>query len=468
MTLLSRSRMKNLFLVLLVPGLVIATSLSALAQDDRRDHDWNDEYWHHHDYGYWHGERGYWVYRDHKHEFIQVGPDLGGFRTRAENKGITFDIQYTAEVWGNPLGGVSHGAVYTGLMTFQGNIDLQKLLGWQGASFSTRWYWLSGHDISTQYVGDSFGVSNISGSPTVRINELWFQQNFLGDHISIRVGQMGADSEFYVSTYSVVFLNSALSWSPTVFTNIPNGGPVYPMGTPGIRLALTPIGWFSYLGAVFQGNPFAQDVNRYGFRWDLSSSNGYFSMHELTFRMNQEPGSISLPGTFKLGGWFDTAPDLNVSSAQPWNYGFYCIADQMLYSVANSERASVTDSKGPQTSAASPTDKGLGVFTHVTFSPQPSSFINFYIDGGLTYKGLIPTRDNDVLAMAVAYGHLSDNAQDKNRRSIPGYEMVFETTYQIELTPWLSLQPDIQYVIHPSGTNISNALVLGARTTLSF
>ena len=43
-----------------------------------------------------------------------------------------------------------------------------------------------------------------------------------------------------------------------------------------------------------------------------------------------------------------------------------------------------------------------------------------------------------------------------------------EGTYQIEFAPWLSLQPDVQYVIHPSGTNIANALVLGARTSVSF
>jgi porin len=108
------------------------------------------------------------------------------------------------------------------------------------------------------------------------------------------------------------------------------------------------------------------------------------------------------------------------------------------------------------------------MFTHVGLSPQSSSFINFYIDGGLTYKGVIPSRDNDVLGIAVGYGYLSDNAQDNEERSTPGYEIVLETTYQIELATWLSLQPDVQYVIHPSGTNIPNALVLGARTTLSF
>jgi porin len=353
-------------------------------------------------------------------------------------------------------------------MSLQGNIDLQKLTGWPGASFSTRWYWLSGQDLSEEHVGNIFTVSNIAGFHTVRMNELWFQQKFLDDRMSIRAGQMGADSEFYVSTHATIFLNGALSWSPTLFTNLPNGGPVYPMSAPGIRFEVTPVNWFSYRGAVFQGNPFAQDVNRHGFRWDLSSSNGYFSIHELTFRLNQQPESSGLPGTFKIGGWFDTAPDPNANSTQPWSYGFHFVADQMLYREAHSDVAPVTDSKGQETSAASPTNQGLGMFTHIGLSPQNFSSINFYIDGGLTYKGLIPARDNDVLGVAIGYGHFNHHAMDNAVRSNPGYEIILETTYQMELATWLSLQPDLQYVIHPSGTNIPNALVLGARTTLSF
>jgi porin len=123
---------------------------------------------------------------------------------------------------------------------------------------------------------------------------------------------------------------------------------------------------------------------------------------------------------------------------------------------------------GKQTAAVSQTDKGLGIFTHIGFAPRSSSLMNFYIDGGLNYKGLIPTRDNDVLGVAFAYGHLNNNPGDNEESSFPGYEMVFETTYQIELTPWLTFQPDFQYVIHPSGTDIANALVLGAQATVSF
>ena len=255
--------MKKLFLALVVLVVATDTSLTAPPYEDHRDHDWNDEYWHHHHYGYWHGERGYWRYRDGKHEFIRVGPNWRGLRSRAADRGITFNAQYVAEVWGNATGGESTGTVYTGLLSLQGNVDLQKLLGWQGASFSTRWYWLSGHDISAEHVGNIFTVSSIAGFPTFRMNELWFQQNFLNDRISIRVGQLGADSEFDISTYSVVFLNATFSWSPYLYTNIPNGGPGYPMGAPGVQVALTPANWLSYRGAIFQGNPFAQNVNRH-------------------------------------------------------------------------------------------------------------------------------------------------------------------------------------------------------------
>jgi porin len=228
------------------------------------------------------------------------------------------------------------------------------------------------------------------------------------------------------------------------------------------------LNWLTCQGAVFQGNVFAQNVNRHGFRWDLSPSNGYFSIHELIFRTNEHAGANGLPGEFKIGGWFDTAPDPDASSPQPWNYGLYFIADQMLYRVPQPASVPVIANSGQQTAAPSLTDKGLGIFTYIGLAPRNSSVINFYVDGGLTYKGLIPTRDNDVLGVAFAYGHLNNNPQGNDGSSNPGYEMVLEATYQIVLTPWLSFQPDLQYVMQPSSTDIPNALVLGAHATISF
>jgi hypothetical protein len=66
--------MKKLYLALAVFGSIAATSLTAMADEDHGDHNWNDQYWHHEHYGYWHGERGYWHTHHHSHEFVRVGP----------------------------------------------------------------------------------------------------------------------------------------------------------------------------------------------------------------------------------------------------------------------------------------------------------------------------------------------------------------------------------------------------------
>ena len=118
--------MKKLFLALMVLGLITGTSLTAFPYEDRRDHDWNDEYWHHHHYGYWHGSEATGNIAITNINSSESGPELGGLRPRVANKGITFNAQYVAEVWGNPTGGMSTGIVYTGLMSLQGNVDLQS------------------------------------------------------------------------------------------------------------------------------------------------------------------------------------------------------------------------------------------------------------------------------------------------------------------------------------------------------
>jgi hypothetical protein len=70
----SKVEMKTLFLSLLAITAIVGSSLPARADDDRRDHDWNDEYWHGHHDGYWQGHKGHWETHHHKHTFIQAGP----------------------------------------------------------------------------------------------------------------------------------------------------------------------------------------------------------------------------------------------------------------------------------------------------------------------------------------------------------------------------------------------------------
>ncbi|MFM8657176.1 MAG: carbohydrate porin, partial [Chthoniobacterales bacterium] len=50
-----------------------------------------------------------------------------------------------------------------------------------------------------------------------------------------------------------------------------------------------------------------------------------------------------------------------------------------------------------------------------------------------------------------------------------GLEMVFEATYQVQLSPWFTVQPDVQYIVQPGGsTAIPNAFVLGLSVGIDF
>ena len=48
-------------------------------------------------------------------------------------------------------------------------------------------------------------------------------------------------------------------------------------------------------------------------------------------------------------------------------------------------------------------------------------------------------------------------------------EVALELTYRAPITPWLAIQPDVQYIINPgTDPSIGNALVVGARLEFSF
>lgn len=385
--------------------------------------------------------------------------------------GVDFAAMYCAEIWGNTMGGERTGAVYTGLGTLSVDIDLETLMGWNGASFHNSWLWLSGQDASEELVGNFLTISNIAGFQTFRMFELWLQQELWDKRISLRLGQLAADSEFVISDYASIFLNGTFGWPAFTYENIPEGGPGYPMATLGVRLELHPASWLTYRGAVFQGDVSAQNVNRHGFRWRLDSQQGFFSIHELEGRWNKNNDSAALPGSLKIGGWFHSGPFDRVGdpgSVVRGNGGFYFIADQMIWR----EKPRSTASEKEALTISEESDRNLGAFTRIAFGPPDRNIIGFYVDAGLVYTGLLPWRPKDVTGVAIAYAQLTPGAGEEllaGEARNPGYEIAIEFTYQMEITPWWSIQPDLQIILHPGGTRDNgNALVIGARSTFTF
>lgn len=376
------------------------------------------------------------------------------------DRGVKIYANYTAEVWGNTVGGLRTGSVYTGLLDFGSELDLEKLVGWHGARASTNWVWLSGKDASQDLVGNFLTISNIAGFDTLRCTELWLEQDFLDGQVSLRVGQVTADSEFLVSNYGGLFINAEFGWAELAGSNIPNGGAASPVGAPGLRLAYSPSEAFTFLSGAYQGNVFAQDVNRHGFRWRLDAQNGFTWMNEAQFYWGKADESRILPGFLKLGAWLQSGQyaDALADSTSSGNSGYYLVLDQMLFR---------ENGEGDPKS-----DEGLGFFGRTGFTPPDRNVVDFFFDMGFTYKGLIPSRGDDSFGLAYGFAAVSPDARaDIGAAGGDGAvsEMVLEATYQCVLTPWCILQPDAQLIVNPGGDNSApNAFVVGARLAITF
>lgn len=406
--------------------------------------------------------------------------DPGGWRSRMEDAGISLGVQEQSEVLGNATGGTRQGAVYEGATLMQLGIDLDKLVGLPGGKFNVSAYQIHGRGLSANDLGGNLNtVSGIEAKRGTRLFELWYEQSLFNDALSIRVGQMAADSEFIVSEYGSVFLNAGFGWPTLPATALPNGGPAYPYATPGVRVKWQATDEIAALVGVYNGDP---SPNSSGTSMRLNK--GTFVIGELQYALNQGGDAKGLPGTYKIGAWYNSNkfsdqyystdglslanPDSNGDPLQRRNdWSLYAVADQMVWRVPGSK------------------DEGLGVFAKLMGAPGDRNLVNFFANAGATYKGLIPGRADDTVGIAVAYARIGDSATryDTSKITYTGglypvrrNESVLELTYQAQITPWWSVQPDFQYVFNPgggvvdetTGKRIGDAAIFGLRTTVVF
>jgi porin len=402
----------------------------------------------------------------------------------ADSNGITFNGQLINDMLWNTMGGASAGNGDTGVLQFGLDADMKKLAGLEGGNFHTSWLWLYGHDINGN-VANAFSASSIAADPSFRCYELWYQQAFFNNLFSLRGGLLAIDTDFILSDTAALFVNSSFGLANLGTFNLANSGPQYPMAAPGIRLEINPTDWLTFHSVFVQANPSSQQANPHNFNWNFGSSGGLLSINEAKAAWKSLL-KTELPGSAKAGFWIQNGsspmlPD-EFSFAAPTNLqystGFYGILDQSVYRVPNegknpkpsSDSASPDDSVVPETSEDTP--RGLNAFARAGFCPQPDNPMSLFADGGLVYTGLIPGRKADRIGIAFAYGQVSSGYRSlADQQDIPGasFEAVSELTYSIQLTPSVTLQPDLQYVLHPGGTQqYRNALVAGFRATVTF
>ena len=430
--------------------------------------------------------------------------DWGGLRPSLAGRGVVPSLSYVGEVLGNVTGGFRRATIYEGLVTLSLDLDLQKLVGWQGAKFHALGYDPHGAGLTQKALGDIGGTSSIDAYDGVRLNTLWLEQCFCQERFSVRAGLLGVDDEFYQSAAENAFIRPNFGWTSVLTLNIPL--PTYPYAGPGVRLKVQPSIWSYVMIGAYGGNPApgvfhdpspnarpSNDFNKHGTQWDLRADEGAFLIAEGGVHFNDPPDPNAAPpshgdgkkavkeprGLFtsvKVGAAYDTdtfsdaydARLIGIGSANApaqtrargGDWAVYAQADQELYRESGTET------------------QGLSAFLHGTYMPPDRNAYDFSGEAGLVYTGLLPGRCDDLCGLGFALIHASESTaaavRDANRAAgthfaTPDYEVALEATYNAHLRPGVWLQPDVQFIVHPGATGErGNALVIGLRTTITF
>ena len=245
----------------------------------------------------------------------------GGLRSWLWNYGITFGIQDINEVWGNVSGGIHRGASYDGVTLMSIGLDTQRAFGWEGGTFNVSAWNIRGRNISTDNLLNLQTPSGILATPTTRLWEVWYQQSFLDGQDRREARSAEHRPGVHDQPGSGLFLNTMMGWPMVPSADLYAGGPAYPLSSLGVRLRAQPGNGFTALLGVFQdnppGGPFDDDGQLRGStRWggNFNLRTGALFMAEVQYALNQ-PGNgemdygtaaSGLPGTYKLGFWYDT------------------------------------------------------------------------------------------------------------------------------------------------------------------
>jgi porin len=420
-------------------------------------------------------------------------PTLGtwmGLRNYLFDKGITFALNYTSDTLGNTSGGYKQGLTYMGRAEGVVEVDLEKAFGFTGGLFHVGAYQIHGVGLSRHFVGSFQPVSDLEALATTRLDEIFIEQKFFDGKFAIKAGQIAADTEFFLTPFNALPVGGAYGWPAILSANLPNGGPAYPFASPGVRLRFQPNENVTLLAALYDGDPVGpcrtdpQKCNRNGINFRVSDPP--FVIGEAQFKY-ELPFQGGLAGNFRPGAWahFGKFADLRIDPfgfsladvnstglglQHRGDHGIYFSADQQIY--RSGEDAG----------------KGIFVWTRFGIAPQDRNLVDLYLDGGVNFVGLVPSRPDDQFGFMGAFARISPQASGLDRDRlffnaaygpVRDHEALLQATYAFQVLPGFVIQPNLQYVIHPGGhipdpndplglRALGNAFVAGVRLAVKY
>lgn len=383
--------------------------------------------------------------------------DWWGVRNTFSESGLDFEFVYKADLISNLYGGFKRGTIYCDNIDLIFSIDLERIVNWKNAALTAQILGNNGESPS-ELSGASQGISNIETVPAWKLYQLLLEINFFNEQLSLAIGLYDLNSEFDVRQSSAIFINPSHGIGDEITKSGLNGPSIFPTTSFGLRIK-----YASEKGNYFQtafldgvpGNP----QNPLGTHIIFNKDDGLL--------LTAEYGQITTENKINdskvaLGAWIYTSKYENIIdetaesiTSLENNYGVYFTVEKRLF--YNPENHT----------------KSLVGFLRIGYANENINPVNFYLGIGFSFTGVFKNRSEDNFGIAMAWSHNSsafrDAADNLHNNKIKSYELNIEATYIIKLTPWLEIQPDLQYIINPSYCDkSSNAFAGGSRIVINF
>ncbi|MGY3027284.1 porin [Pseudomonas lurida] len=407
--------------------------------------------------------------------------DWGGERTKLIEQGIDIKADYVGEMGYNAKGGYNDDKTgrYSDQFGLGVALDLQKLWGWDNTQAKIQLTNRNGQNISNDRIGDpragtlSSSMEVYGRGHMVRLTQFWIQHQMFDNKLDVKLGYFGEGEDF--NTFPCDFQN--LSFCGSQVGNYVNTWYNWPVSQAAIRVKynITPE-LYAQIGAYNQ-NP-SQLEHGNGFKLSGSGTKGTVIPVELVW----SPKVNNLPGEYRVGYYksaadaSDVREDINGNDAATTGAGYRTRSSKKGYWFVAQQQ--LTTHNGDAS-------RGLNIAANATFHDKETNLVDNYQSIMLVYKGPFDARPKDDIGIGVARLHVNDDvkknsellnaANGVNDYDNPLYTPIRETEYNVELnygikvTNWLTVRPNLQYVVQPGGVDkVDNALVAGLKIQSTF
>lgn len=354
---------------------------------------------------------------------------------------------YRADLAGTVSGGLTkRGRVLDDLQVF-GDLDLDKAIGWKGASGHFELLNNSGA-MPNDDAGTLQGVDNIEVTrQRLRLFEAWVEQGF-GDKGSVRAGLYDLNSEFYSNDSAGLLLAPAFGIGSELAATGPNGPSIFPSTALAVRVRWTPSEHVYAQAAALNANA--------GVLGDpggvkTSFDNGLLLIAEAGW---QGRGKVAF-GTWR---YTDKQDDIRAVTSAGDPAGAVATGAYVLLE----RRLTGGEDAAPRKTTA---------FARLGVSDGDTTAFRGGWQAGFLVERVFESRPDSAFSVGVNQAFLSgkyrDNAFDAGQR-LERSESAIEVTYSDKIGR-ITIQPDLQYVKDPGADGgVGHALVAIVRVGVEF